>query len=73
MLSGERGASILEHCRLHRAPYGPRNTIPSSPIFSELKLTDDDIAEIDFRFEGLKPYLKPRAPGLAATRWRDGG
>jgi len=42
--------------------YGPRNTIPKSPIFSELKLTDDDVAEIDYRFEALKPYLKPGSP-----------
>jgi dihydrodipicolinate synthase/N-acetylneuraminate lyase len=40
--------------------YGPGNTIPASPIFSELKLTAEDIAEIEYRFEALKPYLKPR-------------
>lgn len=39
--------------------YGPNRSIPSKPIFSELKLRDDEIAEIDFRFEALKPYLKP--------------
>lgn len=38
--------------------YGPNRSIPSKPIFSELKLRDDEIAEIDFRFEALKPYLK---------------
>jgi FAD/FMN-containing dehydrogenase len=37
--------------------YGPRNTIPAKPIFSELKLTPEDMAEIDYRFEALKPYL----------------
>ena len=42
--------------------YGPGNTIPATPIFSELKLTEEDIAEIEFRFEALKPYLKPGAP-----------
>jgi len=38
--------------------YGPNKSIPSSPIFSELTLTDDDVAEIEYRFEALKPYLK---------------
>lgn len=42
--------------------YGPGNTIPASPIFSELKLTEQDIAEIEYRFEALKPYLKPGSP-----------
>jgi 1-pyrroline-4-hydroxy-2-carboxylate deaminase len=44
--------------------YGPGNTIPKSPIASELKLTQEDIAEIDFRFEALKPYLKPGKPSF---------
>ena len=39
--------------------YGPGNTIPASPVFSDLKLTAADIAEIEYRFEALKPYLKP--------------
>ena len=39
--------------------YGPRNTIPSSPNCSELKLAEEAIAEIEYCFEGLKPYLKP--------------
>lgn len=43
--------------------YGPGNKIPASPIFSELNLTKEDVAEIDYRFEGLKPYLKPGSPG----------
>jgi 4-hydroxy-tetrahydrodipicolinate synthase len=38
--------------------YGPNRSIPEKPIFSELKLTADEIAEIDFRFEALSPYLK---------------
>ncbi len=42
--------------------YGPGNTIPTSPIFSEMELTPEDIAEIEYRYEGLKPYLKPGAP-----------
>ena len=48
--------------------YGPRNTIPSKPIFSELKLTPDEIAEIEFRFEALKPYQKAGSPSFAASR-----
>jgi hypothetical protein len=39
--------------------YGPNRAAPAKPIFSELKLNAEEIAEIDFRFEGLKPYLKP--------------
>jgi len=42
--------------------YGPNRAIPDKPIFSELKLGADEIAEIDFRFEALKPYLKPNPP-----------
>lgn len=36
--------------------YGPGGSIPSSPICSEQKLTEEEIAEIEFRFEALKPY-----------------
>ncbi len=39
--------------------YGPGRTVPASPIFSELTLSDDDVAEIEYRFETLKPSLKP--------------
>jgi dihydrodipicolinate synthase/N-acetylneuraminate lyase len=42
--------------------YGPNQTIPAKPIFSELKLNAEEIAEIDFRFGALKPYLKPNPP-----------
>lgn len=42
--------------------YGPKNSVPPKPILSELKLTGEDIAEIDYRFEALKPYLKPGSP-----------
>ena len=28
---------------------------------------DEDIAEIEYRFEGLKPYFKPGAPDFAST------
>jgi hypothetical protein len=45
--------------------YGPGNTIPTSPIFSELQLAEEDIAEIEYRFEALKPYLKPGSPSFA--------
>ncbi len=45
--------------------YGPGRTVPASPIFSELKLSKDEIAEIEFRFESLKPYQKPGSPSLA--------
>jgi hypothetical protein len=38
--------------------YGSKQSIPDKPIFSELKLSAEEIAEIDFRFEALKPYLK---------------
>ncbi|TWU12114.1 4-hydroxy-tetrahydrodipicolinate synthase [Symmachiella macrocystis] len=52
--------------------YGPKRTIPPTPIFSELKLTKEEIAEIDFRFEALKPYQKPGTPDLTAPNQRDG-
>jgi len=39
--------------------YGPNKAIPVKPIFSELQLNKEEIAEIEFRFEALKPYLKP--------------
>ncbi len=42
--------------------YGPGQSIPKSPIFSELELTQDEIAEIEFRFEALQPYQKPGSP-----------
>lgn len=45
--------------------YGPNGSIPASPIFSELQLSKADVAEIEFRFESLKPYLKPGSPRLA--------
>ncbi len=47
--------------------YGPGRSIPASPIFSELELTKEDIAEIEYRFEMLKPYLKPGKPTFAAS------
>jgi len=44
--------------------YGPKGSIPKSPIVSELKLSGDQIAEIEYRFEGLRPYQKPGTPRL---------
>lgn len=42
--------------------YGANRSIPDKPIFSEMRLNAEEIAEIDYRFEGLKPYLKPNPP-----------
>ncbi len=39
--------------------YGPNRSVPASPVFSELQLSETDKAEIDLRFEAIKPYLKP--------------
>lgn len=47
--------------------YGPGNTVPESPIYSELKLSSEEIAEIDYRFEALKPYQKPGMPSFATA------
>lgn len=44
--------------------YGPGTTVPESPIFSELELSEKEIAEIEYRFEALKPYQKPGTPSL---------
>jgi dihydrodipicolinate synthase/N-acetylneuraminate lyase len=42
--------------------YGPHNSIPDSPRFSALNLNEAQIKEIDFRFEAIRPYLKPGSP-----------
>lgn len=42
--------------------YGPKRTIPDKPIVAALELRADEIAEIDHRFEALKPYMKPNPP-----------
>lgn len=42
--------------------YGRDKKIPPSPIISEVKLTKDEVAEIEFCFEGLKPYFKQGSP-----------
>jgi 1-pyrroline-4-hydroxy-2-carboxylate deaminase len=47
--------------------YGPGGTIPAAPIYSELELSQDEIAEIEYRFEALKPYQKPGSPSFAAA------
>jgi hypothetical protein len=47
--------------------YGSGRSIPASPIYSELELTKQEIAEIEFRFEALKPYQKPGSPSFAAA------
>lgn len=44
--------------------YGPGTTVPESPIFSKLELSEEEIAEIEFRFEALIPYQKQGAPNL---------
>jgi len=48
--------------------YGPKQTIPAKPVFSELKLNPEEIAEIDFRFEALQPYLKADPPRFEARK-----
>ena len=47
--------------------YGPKRSIPAKPIYSELELSDEEIAEIEFRFEALKPYQKPGSPKLTTS------
>jgi hypothetical protein len=42
--------------------YGKNLAIPPKPLFSELRLSEETIAEIDYRFEALAPYLKPGSP-----------
>ena len=39
--------------------YGPGGTTPAKPILSDLKLSQEEIDEVEWRFESLKPYLKP--------------
>jgi hypothetical protein len=43
--------------------YGPGGKIPPAPIHSELALTQQEIDEIEYRFEALKPYQKPGYEG----------
>lgn len=37
---------------------GPGRSIPASPLYSEPNASEADVAEIDYRCEALKPYLK---------------
>jgi dihydrodipicolinate synthase/N-acetylneuraminate lyase len=39
--------------------YGPGGTTPATPIVGDLKLSEEEITEIEWRFEDLKPHLKP--------------
>ncbi len=39
--------------------YGPGGSTPAKPIFRDLTLSDEEIAEIEWRFQSLRPYLKP--------------
>jgi hypothetical protein len=50
--------------------YGPNRTIPASPIYSELELTEEEIAEIEYRFEALKPYQQTGSPSFSPTLQR---
>jgi hypothetical protein len=47
--------------------YGPSRTIPESPIYTELELSKEEIAEIEYRFEALKPHQKAGSPDFAAA------
>jgi dihydrodipicolinate synthase/N-acetylneuraminate lyase len=46
--------------------YGAGGTIPAKPIHSELALSEEEIAEIEYRFEALQPYQKPGEPSFAS-------
>ena len=39
--------------------YGPGQSIPTKSIVRNLSLSKEEIAEIEWRWESLKPYLKP--------------
>ncbi len=39
--------------------YGPNGSTPDKPILRDLTLNAEEVAEIEWRFESLKPYLKP--------------
>ncbi len=45
--------------------YGPKNTVPASPVVKEQSLSQEDIDEIESRFATLKPYLKAGMPFVA--------
>ncbi|QNN20831.1 dihydrodipicolinate synthase family protein [Planctomycetales bacterium ZRK34] len=47
--------------------YGPNKSIPESPIYSDLKLSPEDIVKIERGYETLTPYRKPGEPSFAAA------
>lgn len=47
--------------------YGPGRSIPASPIVSELKLNNEQIADAENRFTALHPYLKEVTPDLSSS------
>ncbi len=42
------------------------------PAVGEVGLSKEEIAEIEFRFEALKPYQKPGSPSFAPNLQPDG-
>lgn len=38
--------------------YGPDGVTPDKPIVKDLKLSDEEIAEVEWRFDSLRPFLK---------------
>jgi hypothetical protein len=38
--------------------YGPGGSIPAKPIVRKLSLSKEEVAEIEWRWESLKPFLK---------------
>lgn len=45
--------------------YGRGKSTPASPIMAELKISSDQIADVDNRFQALHPYLKEVTPDLS--------
>ena len=43
----------------HFGDGGPHFSTPDKPIIQNVMLSKEEIAEIKWRFESLKPYLKP--------------
>ena len=39
--------------------YGPNSSMPDKPIVRDFNLSKEGIDELEWRFESLKPYLKP--------------
>jgi dihydrodipicolinate synthase/N-acetylneuraminate lyase len=38
--------------------YGPGGVIPEKPIIKDLTLSDEEVAEVEWRFDSLRPFLK---------------